>query len=478
MEKKRQVNRKSRWKIWLAILSGVIGQLSAAGEEAVRFYMQIDTTPHGIHREQEFEVRYICTTDFDSISLPDFEPSQEVVSGPIPHRSGHAVENGVLTDIYEQGFGYGIRFKKEGKNDLPPASVKIDGKTYETPPLSVWVHPAVALDDSVQCRLRLSETYRGNQLVRVALVCNRRPDSRRPRLLVDGRAVEATGHSSSLSNTKEEYEFYYSFPCEGKSDFIFTCENLSFGGKPYPMKEQVLKVGNSGPAQKKSTRKGGEGPVLAVILAYLLAVWWATGRCFRKEGREDLASFVLKNKYLNLSTDWALTHYGLSLILLGIPVFFLGLNAYSYYSQGKADFYIPLFWCGLLPAVLAFVVYRRQRAKLYFEPVKTSLSLPDLQVVLAATAEKHRWTIDHLGNDCMAAHTNPSIWSFTWGEQVFVVFDEGQVWINSVNDLNKRSAIVSFGHTKRNIRVLKEAIAGKATEESSQADGRQPQEGE
>ena len=59
------------------------------------------------------------------------------------------------------------------------------------------------------------------------------------------------------------------------------------------------------------------------------------------------------------------------------------------------------------------------------------------------------------------AHTNPGMWAPTWGEQIFVVFDEGRIWVNSVNDLNKRTSIVSFGYTKRNIRRVEEAIKHK-----------------
>ena len=68
------------------------------------------------------------------------------------------------------------------------------------------------------------------------------------------------------------------------------------------------------------------------------------------------------------------------------------------------------------------------------------------------------WDVDHYGEDCIVAHTNPSLWSMTWGEQIFVVFDKGQVWVNSVNDLNKRTSICSFGHNKRNIRRIREAL--------------------
>ena len=44
------------------------------------------------------------------------------------------------------------------------------------------------------------------------------------------------------------------------------------------------------------------------------------------------------------------------------------------------------------------------------------------------------------------------------GEQIFIVFDKGQIWVNSVNDLNKRTSICSFGYNKRNIRRIKEAL--------------------
>jgi len=107
---------------------------------------------------------------------------------------------------------------------------------------------------------------------------------------------------------------------------------------------------------------------------------------------------------------------------------------------------------------LAFITYRNQRSKLNFQPEKTALSLEALQDILEETARVNEWTIDYLGEDCFIAHTHPSKWRAKWGEQVFVVFDKGQVWINSVNDLNKRTALFSFGYAKKNKRIVQEAI--------------------
>ena len=70
------------------------------------------------------------------------------------------VKNGILTDIYEQGFSYRIRFKKPGNTKLPLASIKANGKEYETPLTSVWVHPVDTNIDSVKCSIQLEDSYR------------------------------------------------------------------------------------------------------------------------------------------------------------------------------------------------------------------------------------------------------------------------------------------------------------------------------
>lgn len=65
-----------------------------------------------------------------------------------------------MTDIYEQGFSYRIRFKKPGNTKLPLASIKANGKEYETPLTSVWVHPVDTNIDSVKCSIQLEDSYR------------------------------------------------------------------------------------------------------------------------------------------------------------------------------------------------------------------------------------------------------------------------------------------------------------------------------
>lgn len=125
----------------------------------LKSFTQETIAPHNRAKVgQELELKYISTADFDSVSPPDFGTLIETVKGPTPHKAGHTVRNGILTDIYEQGFSYRIRFKKSGNIKLPLASIKANGKEYETPLTSVWIHPADTNID--KCSIQLEDSYR------------------------------------------------------------------------------------------------------------------------------------------------------------------------------------------------------------------------------------------------------------------------------------------------------------------------------
>ena len=125
--------------------------------------------------------------------------------------------------------------------------------------------------------------------------------------------------------------------------------------------------------------------------------------------------------------------------------------------------------------LIGIVSWRWQRRKLYFKEVRTPLGKEEIFEAVAEVGEKDGWTLDHAGEDCIVAHTNPGMWSLTWGEQIFIVFDEGRIWVNSINDLNKRTNIISFVRTKRNIRKVKEAVTKKGAKLDSNQRPHAPQ---
>lgn len=63
---------------------------------------------------------------------------------------------------------------------------------------------------------------------------------------------------------------------------------------------------------------------------------------------------------------------------------------------------------------------------------------------------------DHVGEECFVGHTPTG--AFSWGEQLFIVFDKGRVWINSVGNMDRRVSVSSFGRIRRNKRLLQKAI--------------------
>lgn len=438
--------------------------IGAFAWEEPRFFIEVDMAYAGIRVGQETELTYSCTVPFDSVILPEFGEGIGVVRGPEPSRvMSVAVTDGEKKQVSRVSYSFYVRFLSEGIVSLPVASVKVGGREYHTPPLCVRVKPALRDTAGVECRLSASVPPSGKGgTLRVTLFCNRRPDQRSPLLVADGRKYEPGGRSSGFSPAKdttggkpggdavkEWHEFYYNLPSDGRKACLCSVENLSFGGVPYAVESREMKGGTL-----SANREG----LLVVAVMGVLLIFGGMWLRFRKEAREDMAAFVLRHKRLNLSTEWALTHYAFPLFLGSIPFFFLLFNGYGYVAEGRQDWFFPWFWCGVLPLVVSFAFWRRQRLKLDFQAVPTSLSPGMLREVMEKAARENNWTLDYIGEDCIVARTHRRWWEAARGEQVFLVFGREEVWINSVNDLHKRSVTFPSGYTKRNIRLLREAI--------------------
>ena len=153
-------------------------------------------------------------------------------------------------------------------------------------------------------------------------------------------------------------------------------------------------------------------------------------------------------------------------MLLYLPLFlaFITLTGMASISTNV------LLWIAAVCAPVAFVLFRLQYRRLFFHWRKTELPPERIDALLRELAEQYDWTIDHMDRNFFVAHTHPTWWSATWGEQIFVAHDRGGIWINSINDLGKRSSIVSFGYTRRNIRRVTEAIAAREKDTHSFTD--------
>lgn len=429
----------------LSVLLPTVRANVSATADSVYFHIKLDTL--GILRTgQEVKLTYaLVNSQFDSVAAPEFDSSIEVLRGPEPHKSSsYAIINGVESKTNETGFCYFVRFRESGEFQLPPASVKVGNQAYTTPECRVTVHPPEADLSKLQCHLRVAQLKKDFVKYCATLTCNARPDQNPPLLTINGETVRPTSNSYSGSDGKEEYVYKYYFSSNG---YNVACKELTFGGIPYSVEPRVSKIDND----------VFNLIVFGVVCALFELIWWLAYRYrYREEKDAALADFVLKRKTLPLIIDWAYTHYGASHMLMLVSMISLSVMGIMFYTNGQ--FVSAFLWFGGVLLLLAYVLYRSQRRKLDFSNIPTTLDKQSIYDKIYNLSVTYDWDVDHYGEDCIVAHTNPSLWHLTWGEQIFIVFDQGQVWVNSVNDLNKRTSICSFGHNKRNIRRIREAL--------------------
>ena len=435
--------------IWMYVFLSGVHLYASNTADSVYFHVQLDTLG-GLRVGQVLKLTYaLANSQFDLVSSPVFNHSIEVVSGPKPHKSeSYALVNGVGHKSHETGFYYFVRFRESGEIQLPVASVKVGNQIYTTSECRVTVHPSKVDVSKLKCNLKVEQLKGDYAKYRASLTCNARPDQNPPLLSINGKVTRPTSNSYSGSNDKEEYVYNYYFSSEG---YEVSCKELTFGGIPYSVKTKKNKIDETDFLI-----------IILIVLALFELIWWLVGRHrYRQEQEAALAEFVLENRTLPLNTSWAYTHYGLSHTLLLFSVLSFSTICVKLYAS---EVFITLFlWIGILLVPLAYLSYRNQRRKLNFESTPTTLDKQAIYDKICKLADYYDWDIDHCGDDCIVAHTNPAIWHLTWGEQIFIVFDKGQVWINSVNDLNKRTSPFSFGYAKRNIRRIREALTQDVT---------------
>lgn len=320
------------------------------------------------------------------------------------------------------------------------------------------LYPHQEVEDTAYCKLsaylpkKLEERY-----VRIYLECDRKPDQIPPELVIDGREIKCTSKTSSLTIQNgvrtNRYGYWYHFEPVDNGSFICRTRNLTFDKVSYDDK-LLFSVA--------SLPEGGRH-LSAVNLILVMVICFGSGYLilwlrYHREADEALAAFVLRTQRLPLSVSWASTHFMVPLLLFGVAAclilspFLTNLREARFalldYRMGAILFLLSL---GLL-------LYFVQNRKLRFREVPTTLNEDEIFEVFKSVGQKYQWTIDHAGMDCLVAHTNRKFWTPTWGEQIFLVFDQGRFWINSVNDLTERSCLFSFGRTERNIQQVVDEV--------------------
>lgn len=329
---------------------------------------------------------------------------------------------------------------------------------------AVLLHTATPECDTVHCCLSIEvgqPRVRGNY--EIVLSSNQYAD-RTPTVVTEkGTPLTWLRSSSSASWSNGTMtricRHFYRFSPAKKGEYRLRCRDLSFDGVTY---DGVLTIQVGAPERNAVPSfllwvAGIGGLLLAEILIRI--------GC-RNEARVDTADFIRRHRRLPLNAEGIWTHYLLPIMLLYLPLFMVIITLTGMVSIPTS----ALLWTSVVCVPMAFILFRLQYRRLFFHWWKTGLPPEQIDRLLRELAEQHEWTIDHMDRDFFVAHTHPAWWSATWGEQIFVAHDRGGIWINSINDLGKRSSIVSFGYTRRNIRRVTEAIAAREKDTHSFTD--------
>lgn len=317
---------------------------------------------------------------------------------------------------------------------------------------TVLLHAATQECDTVHCCLSIEAGQpRARGDYEILLSSNQYTDRTPTIITEEGTSLTwlRSSSSESWSNgmTTRVCRHFYRFSPAKKGEYRLRCRDLSFDGVAY---DGVLTI-----------QVGA--PELNAVPTFLL--WVAGIGCLllvevfirigcRNEARVDTAGFIRRHRRLPLNAEGVWAHYLLPIMLLYLPLFMVIITLTGMVSISTS----ALLWTSGVCVPVAFVLFRLQYRRLFFRWRKTVLPPERIDALLRELAEQYDWTIDHMDRDFFVAHTHPAWWSATWGEQIFVAHDRGGIWINSINDLGKRSSIVSFGYTRRNIRMVTEAI--------------------
>lgn len=332
-------------------------------------------------------------------------------------------------------------------DDLPDFNV-----VPENAARAVLLHAATPECDTVHCSLSIEAGQpRARGDYEIVLSSNQYADRTPTVVTEEGSPLTwlRSTSSESWSNGMDTRicRHFYRFSPAKKGEYRLLCRDLSFDGVAY---DGVLMIHVG-------------APELNAVPSFLL--WVAGIGCLllvevfirigcRNEARVDTADFIRRHRRLPLNAEGVWAHYLLPIMLLYLPLFMVIITLTGMVSISTS----ALLWTSGVCVPVAFILFRLQYRRLFFRWRKTVLPPERIDALLRELAEQYDWTIDHMHRDFFVAHTRSAWWSATWGEQIFVAHDSGGIWINSINDLGKRSSIVSFGYTRRNIRRVTEAI--------------------
>lgn len=423
--------------------------------DTVQFMVMVDNISP-LRVGQKLTLTYFVNREINFFSEPDLSQFN-VIEGMTKKQAKQAIPQITGDSIYQtwESRDYTVSVKEPGKVVLPSTTIVVDGKNYTCQERIMTAIPPADINNVSHTWHTEPAHPNVGEPFRFILTFNTKPDEAIP--FVDfWKLIRVNPTPLIISDTSRPNEdFSYSFLVKAEERGIYELPNIlvHFSNKPYAVYDIKIQVGNF-----------YEKYIGAFLILLLGGVGFVISiRKFNREGKEETAAFVIRTGRLNLDFWSAGTHFGFPVFLFSFPLLVVVFELYYTFTDDKQMIDDSVFlWMIVLPLILGVIFTYIQYQKLYLKTVRTELPKEELYKIIEEVGKTRKWIFDYVGDDCVVAHTNPGKFAASWGEQIFIVFDQGKVWVNSICDLNRRSSITSFGRTTEHIQALMKAITDKS----------------
>jgi len=129
-----------------------------------------------------------------------------------------------------------------------------------------------------------------------------------------------------------------------------------------------------------------------------------------------------------------------------------GLVSVIKFIQNHREFDKSLILWTLGGVVQCWLFFNLQNSRLKLKKIPKNLDNDKLKDIIQRTVHTQEWETYLNKENYFVAKTHPTPLSGSWGEQITIIWDNHNIYINSICDPDKRSSIVSMGRNKKHIK--------------------------
>lgn len=159
----------------------------------------------------------------------------------------------------------------------------------------------------------------------------------------------------------------------------------------------------------------------------------------------------IKTKEVQFTNFWqGLTYYTLPGICFFMSIMVITYHLIDFFQGNNQSFLGSDLWIIIIPTILGFLIYRFQKVRLKFQKIETRLTWGELHFIIEDVAKQLQWETLSYNEFAYIGVTYPGFFSGSLGEQVTVIFGDGYILVNSINNPNNRSGTLNIGQNKLN----------------------------